>query len=496
MSTNIRIRVMIGLTVIGSIGWATVREHADADEPRGNSPAEAVAPAAAERYLLLIDGRIVKGVITEDETEFHVDQSVGVMRFRKQKVDGVFNSLHDAYLHRVEQLPERDSEERIKLARWCLNNHLKPEAKEQLQCVLELNSKHPQARAMMFSMNQAAAIVAQRQRDPEVKQTSVQKMPESRPGALDSAVIAGAQRGLNILGMPVIFDLPTPLAIKRSNEFFRFVHPVLQHYCVKCHDGHFEGEFQLVPIASRADRTPEALRANLDATLRLIDQENPSKSELLTSTLRPHGRGARPRSIFPGSNDLTYQILATWAQSLRSPKNAANAAKTQAGQTGTENNDDFAVGRDRIAGELSEGMSAAIANGGRLPHLAPGVAPGSLIPQPTPLGPEGTPGPTSRNQAAPDDFPLPFVLTGKMPALPGATTAPVSGAKSARTGAEAARVSAGAVAGGTGPPVDGTKIGEQAKAGSEPGAVKKKAKPVTIDPTLLERALQNRNSPR
>ena len=50
---------------------------------------------------------------------------------------------------------------------------------------------------------------------------------------------------MNVIGMPVIFDLPTPLAIKRKNEFFRYVHPVLQHYCVKCHDGHYDGHFSL-----------------------------------------------------------------------------------------------------------------------------------------------------------------------------------------------------------------------------------------------------------
>ena len=94
----------------------------------------------------------------------------------------------------------------------------------------------------------------------------------------------------------------------------RRVHPIrpspLQAYCAKCHDGAVQGQFQLVPIKSRADRTPDALRANLDATLRLIDPENPSHSVLLSSTLRPHGSGAKPRPIFSGSNDRAYKVLA------------------------------------------------------------------------------------------------------------------------------------------------------------------------------------------
>ena len=385
MSTNNRIRVLTGLLVLGSFGWATARDRADADEPRGPGSPSADAPAANERYLLLIDGRVIKGVITEEGPEFLVNQGIGVMRFKKQKAEGAFNSMRDAYLYRVQQLPERDAEERIKLARWCLNFHLKAEAKEQLERVLELNSKHPQARTMMFSMNQAAALIAQRRRDPEVKQTGAETMSEDRPKALDSAVLERAHRGLNIVGAPVIFDLPTPLAIKRYNEFCRFVQPVLQHYCAKCHDGNYEGQFQLVPIKGRGDLTVESVRANLDATLRLIDQENPSKSDLLTSTLRAHGRGPRPRSIFPGSNDLTYRILATWVNSLQNPKTGADAKRVPEGRAEQGSNEAFASGRGRATDESPEAMMSALASQGRRP--VPGGVVGGAIPQPAKLVP-------------------------------------------------------------------------------------------------------------
>ena len=134
----------------------------------------------------------------------------------------------------------------------------KAEAKEQLEKVLELNTKHPQARAMLFTMEQAAAIVAQRQRDPEVRQTGAETMsdrPPERPRLRRDSSEPSADSISP--GMPVIFDLPTPLAIKRTNEFCQLRQPVLQAYCVKCHDGNYDGEFQLVPIKSRADQTAE-----------------------------------------------------------------------------------------------------------------------------------------------------------------------------------------------------------------------------------------------
>ena len=315
---------------------------------------------------MLINGQIIKGTVSEDEKDFIVGQRFGVMRFPKKRVAGAFNSMREAYEYQVQQLPDRDCEERMKLARWCLNLKLHAEAKEQLEKVLELSSKHPQALAMLFTIEQAAAVAAQRQRDPEVKQTGALETVENHPGALDSAVIQRAQRQLNIMGMPVIFDLPTPLAIKRTQEFINYVHPLLQAYCVKCHDGNYEGEFQLVPTKSRVDRTQDALRVNLDATLRLIDQQNPSKSELLTASLRPHGNDSRKRSIFPGSNDRAYQVLSTWAQSLRSPSDMKAAARSQAGRTGSENGEAFAAGRERIGNDSTDSPLVSNSSGNNL----------------------------------------------------------------------------------------------------------------------------------
>jgi len=334
---------------------------------------------------MLTNGRIIKGTVSEAEKEFLVGQRIGVMRFPKDRVAGAFNSLREAYEFQVQQLPARDCEERMKLARWCLNEKLHAEAKEQLEKVLELSSNHSQARAMLFTMEQAATIAVQRQRDPEVKQTGAERPVENYPGALDSAVIQKAQRGLNIMGMPVIFDLPTPLAIKRTQEFINYVNPLLQAYCVKCHDGSYDGPFQLVPTKNRADRTQDALRVNLDATLRLIDQENLSKSELLTTTLRPHGNGPRKRSIFPGSNDKAYQILSVWVQSLRSSNDIKDAARS-VGRTGPENGETFAVGRDRIGNENPETDPPAISSGGRRPPLA-GTPSARRIPPPSPFVP-------------------------------------------------------------------------------------------------------------
>ena len=486
MSTTNQIRVLIGLCVLGSSGWAALYDRASADEPRdANSPA-AAASTPPERYLMLGNGKIIAGVVTEDEKEFHVRQRIGVMNFPRNQVAGTFDTIRAAYDYQVKELPDRDCEERMKLARWCLNVKLHAEAQEQLQKVLELNSKHPQARAMLFTMEQAAALAAQRQRDPEVHQTGAEEPVDNNPGALDSAVIQKARRGLKIMGMPVIFDLPTPMAVKRTQEFISYVNPLLQAHCVKCHDGTYEGKFQLVSTKSRAENTQDALRLNLDATLALIDQENLAKSELLTATLRPHGNGTRKRPIFPGSNDRAYQVLSTWVQSLRSPKDDRDIARSHQVGPQAMPGEAFAVGRGRVSNEGDEDAQPTLSGAGRLPSTdTPSRASARpRIPRPAPFAPGGAMKPDGSTQAAPDEFPLPFAVTGKKPniALPNAATD--SGKESTPPVPGASRT------GKPGSPVDAGKPGDAA------AAPKKKAKPVTIDPSLLERALQNRNGGR
>ena len=94
------------------------------------------------------------------------------------------------------------------------------------------------------------------------------------------------------------------------------------------------------------------MRANLEITLQFIDKENPSKSELLSSTLRPHGYSPNRRPIFPGSNDRAYQVLATWVNSLRpASKAVGDVTRTVPGRTETNDSETFAANHDRIGRE-------------------------------------------------------------------------------------------------------------------------------------------------
>ena len=360
--------------------------------------------------MLLHDGRIIKGVLSEEDGMIIVAQPIGAMRFPKKRIERVFPSMQEVYKYKLEQLPEDDFQERIKLARWCLEQKMEPEARQQLAAILERNPKHAAAKAMLVSLDQAEVRMTNRMRDPGIRQTGgeqEQPVAGDRPGTLDASVISGARRGMRISGLPVIFDLPPAQAVKRAEEFNRYVHPVLQTYCVRCHNERYDGTFQLIQIKSRIDRTPEAFRANLDATLRLIDRENPTRSELLSSSLRPHGRGPNTRPIFQGSNDKAYQILATWAKNLQSTPIAEAVVPAKFAVPGADSGESFASQRGRASsGSETVGATRRFVTGPvetkNMPPLRAFPGQHALVPEPA---------------ADPNEFPVPFAVGGAKPKL-------------------------------------------------------------------------------
>jgi hypothetical protein len=349
---------------------------------------------------------------------------------------------------------------------------------------------------MLLSIDQAAARLAHRERDPDVRRTpdvrriddpdvrrtEGEPMSDQKPEALDSAILRHAQRALGIRDLPVIFDLPLPLAIKRTEEFTRYVHPLLQAYCAKCHDAQFQGQFQLVPIKSRADRSSTALRANLDATLRLIDPENPSHSVLLSSTLRPHGNGAK-RPIFPGSNDRAYMIIARWVNQLAAPKEKEEAGGRNPSRAQSENDEVFAVDRNRSnAARVTKGVGADTRMHSASTSAArTGAAPG-----------------VGQSETEPQEFPIPFAISGVKPnpAVPKKASVPPP---KQEAGPAKSKPAAGKSAAQPASPTDGDDDDPDdlpPKPKAKTGDSKQPPKTFKLDPKLLERTLQYRNANR
>jgi hypothetical protein len=501
MSNNTWKLIGHGLLVAACSGL-TFAITAEADEPVPRGRASAPAPKAAEeRYLLLSDGRLIRGVIAHDDTAYTVTQSVGVIRYPNQQVERAFDSVQEAYGYRLQRVPEDDPAERLSLARWCLSLHLDKEARTLLEQVVEISPNHGPARAMLTKMNQAeAARVARNESkiDAGVQKTGGEEIAEDRPGALDSAVLKGAERRMGITGLPVIFDLPPAVAVRCAEQFKQYVHPVLQAYCAKCHDANYDGMFQLVPVKTARQRTPDAIRANLDAALRLIDRENPAKSELLSSTLRPHGIGVKARPIFSGSNDRAYRILATWVTSLR-PPNGFEPPDPAGARTPSDSGEAFAADHNRSGGDVLDEIARNVRSGeARQPRaIRNPTAGGAGAPSYRYVEGQGMV-PEESGQADPREFPLPYMIGGPRPDLPAAAASRGNGRGQqpiARRAADPGSTrpalpvpgDAPAQSDGIDPTVPDTR---KPPAANDARTSAAKKKPVKIDPKILEKLLQ------
>jgi hypothetical protein len=319
-----------GLTVLVLASWmATV---AVADGPVSPPPtAPTVAPSAEPSVLLLTTGQVVQGTITETDEGYEVKTKIGPLPYRRHQVERAFGSLAEVYQYQVQRLPSGDTDERLKLARWCLEQKLIPEAQEQLEAVLAVSPSHGPAKAMLFQLRAAARGGATT--DQAVVRTGGEQPRVEPPGTLSLTALRDAYRASpRGAGLPVIFDLPPALAVKRYQEFAVFVHPDLQRRCAECHHETSNLPFQLIRAQSKRDLENELLvRANLDAVLHLVDPKDPSRSALISAAVLPHKPTGRP--ILTGRNDPTYGRIATWLNGIKSPTAAPPAAAPAVAKT-------------------------------------------------------------------------------------------------------------------------------------------------------------------
>ncbi|MFO0952216.1 MAG: hypothetical protein U0835_13910 [Isosphaeraceae bacterium] len=514
-----------GLTALGMFGIAglTAAVPQDPAAPSASAPAAAGATAAETpasprpAVLLLSNGQIIQGSISREGNEYVIRQRAGTIRFPESRVEKACASVAEVYEYKKSLVPDDDPDEHLKLARWCLSQNLMDLAKLELQAVLKVSGGSAQARAMlgMIEAKEARLAASATPRvDGDLVQTGAEgddAAPGSaqRPEELDPALLRRASRDLRLSASPVIFDLPPVVAVARYQQFARSVHPVLQASCVSCHNENYDGKFQLYQVKSRKALTQDVLRANLDATLQFIDADNPSKSELLSSVLLPHGGTASKRPIFRGSNDPRFQILSAWVNSLRAPRTADPAARL------TRQDGGFGSERNATAPQFTPTPSNSLIPPN--PFNSPEKVPGEVGSRRPDFGPMQVipssryePGKgmvVEKNAPAANEFPAPYMAGGPRPTIPmpkqgqtaaGPASGPAPAVNPAALKQKGGDLSAGVpytpgmLPGVVVPGEPATPL-PPAEEPEEPEAPKTAKKPVKLDPSLLEKALNRRN---
>jgi hypothetical protein len=273
----------------------------------------------AQKFILKTDGRIISGYVSERKGGgYSIRQNLGTIGLDTDDVEGVFTSMKAIYEYKREHLPPRDIQERMRLYRWCITYQLPEQAREQLQAILALSPDHEEAKTNLARLEISMAR-QNSQKDDQLVRTSATKPKDDQLRELDPAFLNRAMREMASRNTPVIFDLPEAQAVKRGYEFKIIIHPLLQRYCAGCHNERTPNKFPLVSASRTSSNDPVLVRANLDTTLKLVDQNNLMQSPLLVNSLLPHKPNNKP--IFPGPNDPAYRIFANWISQLQSPAN-------------------------------------------------------------------------------------------------------------------------------------------------------------------------------
>ena len=436
--------LIVGLVSPG-LFWLAASVALGQVTPKAPGRPSTPAPASPATYsvLLMSNGTVMTGEIIDDPAGgvYRLKTRGGELPYPKTSVKRAGQSIDELYRYQVAALPPGDPEERMKLVRWCLAQHLTVQAREQLGDVLNLCPNDFEANRMASNLD---ANIQNGDRDSALERTGAEMVEGRQPPApLDPGIVRKVPAGFGN-NLPEIFDLPPAAAVRRASEFAQYIQPVLQQNCASCHNEKYQGNFQLVATRNSKDRrNPDIARANLDAALALINPDDPARSDLLSAGLVPHGpnKGA----IFRGANDPQYQMVAKWVRSLRPattnnpnsrPGNrfggAANDGLTQTGY------DAGGFATDRPGKASSTTSSGIETTGNRLPAFQPPGARntvnefsdaadfsgGKAADFPVPFATDGAEQSRAMisRQAAKQG--LPPLVQGRLPALPGAKPVP------------------------------------------------------------------------
>ena len=251
-------------------------------------------PAADERaepprVLVLFDGRVVTGNITEQNGGYFVLQANGGQVFMPFDVIRLAaTSLAEAYEKQRDTLKRPTAGDHLTLAQWCFDNKLHDEAKEQLAAALRLEPQRSDARSLL---KQVAAA----------QENAAAGAP--RDGQADATAAASSSRAMS------------GLQPATSGDFTRRIQPVLVNKCgnATCHGSASNNSFHLLnPGLARRQRRLET-EQNLTATLGQIDRERPDLSPLLR---KPQDRESLVhRGVFIGPlGDGQIKMLQEWVR--------------------------------------------------------------------------------------------------------------------------------------------------------------------------------------
>jgi hypothetical protein len=256
----------------------------------GGSPVRAADPPTLRkgRVLLLKNEHTkytIEGDIERVGDSYCVRNKRGEICIPAQRVLTLVASLPDAYTYLRGRINLGDPDERLRLARWCLDNGLRQQGLAELQAAVELRPSHAETRRLLLYWQQASAKA-----DLSAQSAATKNMPPPPP--VDPPPIEVTTESLGI--------------------FATRVQPILMNTCARCHATGHGGNFQLTQVFENSLNNRRSLERNLAAVLAEINVSQPETSRLLIKAVSDHAHTGqapiRDRQAAP------YRTLENWVK--------------------------------------------------------------------------------------------------------------------------------------------------------------------------------------
>src|SRR4051812_17797406 len=248
-------------------------------------------------YLMLQDGGLVEGKITSAADWYIVVRPGGQMQVAKSRVVFACHTRDEAYAYRHAQIDSSKPGPHLSLAEWCLRYGLLTESEQEL------------AEARRLDPDQPRLGLLERRLEKMRTQTTAKAVASIAPNAHAKNTIEST------LKPSATIDLPDGVV----ERFTRKVQPILVNSCTTsaCHQRGGRQSFQLDRAILRGEANRRSTMHNLEATLALIDRENPEQSQLLIVGRKKHGGMAGP--IFGPRQEQAFKHVTEWI-SLVAPR--------------------------------------------------------------------------------------------------------------------------------------------------------------------------------
>jgi hypothetical protein len=266
----------------------------------------AMPSPSAEGLLLLRNGNLLQGEITETGDGYRVVVVGGEIHVKASEVEFRCRTLEEGYQRKTTLIPPGDARAHLDLAMWCQRYGLIERAAEELARASDLEPGHP-----------LIPLVERR-----IKMSFCPPVPTERP--TEPRRLSPPPEELD----RVVRDLP-PGCVE---EFTQAIQPLLVNRCSAsgCHGPGNDNAFRLLRLPAARPASRRLTQRNLHSTLQWVDRDAPDRSKLLTVPIRAHG--SAESAVFADEDRDQYQRIVDWVYQVSqkaTPMNPRVAEKEQ-----------------------------------------------------------------------------------------------------------------------------------------------------------------------